>query len=166
MSWPRKARRGLWSAVALATAALLGPVPVHAGSPDLTADLDGRPIPLVDVGRYACHDIDYPRIHCFGTQAARDISAAPFLAAASSSYVIAWDQASYAGASFVFSEDYTVLAIIGWNDRISSFKVQNSQTGHWYTDWFYGGSSWYFCCNSQVPFLNAYNDLFSSVHRF
>jgi hypothetical protein len=149
----------------LAAAVLVGPVPVRAGTADLTADLDGKAIRLVDVSRYACHDIDYPKIHCFTSQAARDLSAAPLLASATSSYVIAWDQATYAGGSFIFSEDYTALAVIGWNDRISSFKVQNSQTGHWYTDWFYGGSSWYFCCNTQQPILNAYDDTFSSIHR-
>jgi hypothetical protein len=120
---------------------------------------------LSSVSKYHCQDLDYPRIHCFRTEIDLEMSAASLLAASASSYVIAWDQPTYAGTSFIFTQDYTVLATIGWNDRISSFKAQNSQTGHWYTDWFYGGSSWYFCCNVQQPSLGAYNDIFSSVHR-
>ena len=63
------------------------------------------------------------------------------------------------------SQDYSALATIGWNDRISSFKARNSETGAFFTDWFYSGSSWPFCCNTQQPTLNAYDNLFSSIRR-
>lgn len=37
--------------------------------------------------------------------------------------------------------DATALAIIGRNDRVSSFKGVNSLSGTFNVDWFYGGSS-------------------------
>lgn len=44
-----------------------------AGGQDHTrAVLDGEPIPAHDVGRYHCHDRDFPLIRCFTTEAARD----------------------------------------------------------------------------------------------
>ena len=64
------------------------------------------------------------------------------------------------------SDDYQVLATIGWNDRISSFIVKNSMTGKFWTDWFYGGSYYYFCCNSQVQYLGGYDNTFSSVFHY
>jgi len=57
------------------------------------------------------------------------------------------------------------LITIGWNDRMSSFKARNGETGRFWTDWFNGGSSWPFCCNSQVSGLGAYDNTFSSVQR-
>ena len=145
----------------------LGPATALAAPAGATmsADLDGRPIALSDVARYACHDIDYPRIRCFSSQAARDTSAAPLLASASATYVIVWADATFAGSSLIVSQDYTVLATLGWNDRIRSFKAQNNLNGRFWTDWFYGGTAYYFCCNQQVSYLGAYNDTFSSVQH-
>jgi peptidase inhibitor family I36 len=80
-------------------------------------------------------------------------------------YVTIYDQAAYAGSFMQVSQDYSVLALIGWNDRISSFKGRNSETGSFYTDWFYGGSAWSFCCNVNQPVLNAYDNTFSSIIR-
>ena len=34
-----------------------------------------------------------------------------------------------------------------------------------FTDWLFGGSSWPFCCNSQVASLGSYDNTFSSVQR-
>jgi hypothetical protein len=163
----RRLRRGVPAAVAAIICALtLGPATVvGASSSPMTADLDGRPIALSEVAKHSCHDIDYPRIHCFATQAARDASAAPLLASSSATYVIVWEDASYAGSSLIISQDYTVLATLGWNDRISSYKAQNSLTGRFWTDWFYFGTAYYFCCNQQVPLLGVYNDTFSSVQH-
>ena len=161
-------RRALVVLTALMVSTLaLAPATIAASpTSKLTADLDGRPIALIDVAKYACQDIDYPHIHCYSTNSARDASAASLLASPSSTYVIVWEDASYAGASLIISQDYTVLATLGWNDRISSFKAQNSQSGRFWTDWFYGGTAYYFCCNSQVGYVgDAYNDTFSSVQR-
>ena len=58
-----------------------------------------------------------------------------------------------------------MLAWIGWNDRVSSFKGKNAQTGTFYTDWFAGGSGYGFCCNQQVSSLGGFNDTFSSVYN-
>ena len=63
------------------------------------------------------------------------------------------------------SEDYSVLSLIGWNDRISSFKGRNSQLGAFYVDWFYSGTVWAFCCNQQVANLGSYSNTFSSIRR-
>jgi hypothetical protein len=137
-----------------------------ARSVELSADLDGKPIPLVDVARYHCEDLDFPRIHCFETAA--EVGAAPGMLAAAQvgyTYVTIYDGASFAGASLAISEDYDVLAALGWNDRVSSFRARNSESGAFYTDWFHGGTGYAFCCNSQVPLLGAYNNTFSSVYR-
>jgi hypothetical protein len=80
-------------------------------------------------------------------------------------YVTVWDQAGFFGGSMSISQDYASLLTIGWNDRISSFKARNSQTGRFTVDWFFGGSSWPFCCNSQLSSLGAYDNTFSAVQR-
>ena len=87
------------------------------------------------------------------------------LSVAAVEYVTIYDQLNFGGPYMNVSQDYTILATVGWNDRVSSFKVRNGETGAFFTDWFYGGTSWSFCCNSQVPTLNAYNNTFSSVRR-
>jgi len=54
---------------------VLSPLPVYApsagaaGGPLILADLEGRPIPAVEVGRYHCEDVDFPRIHCYPSPA-------------------------------------------------------------------------------------------------
>jgi len=155
--------------VALATiAALLGPQAAAArtgGLSDLRADVRGRAIALAEVGRFHCHDFDYPRIHCFETSAELDAAVAAPLSATALDYVLVFENASYNGASMYISSDYTALAVVGWNDRISSFKARNSLSGRFWTDWFYSGSSWSFCCNSQISSLGSFDDTFSSVQR-
>ena len=132
----------------------------------LTADLEGRPIALSRVGSLHCHDFDRPRLHCFATEAALDVAVSTTLVALdTSNYVQIFENPSYVGASMFVSSDYSVLAAIGWNDRISSFKGQNGQFGAFYTDWFYGGSTWSFCCNQQASSLGSFNDAISSVQR-
>jgi hypothetical protein len=131
----------------------------------LSAYLDGKPIPLADVSRYYCDDFSFPVIQC---------SVSPLVMATRSTlttlltnvdYVTVWDQPSFSGVYMNISQDYAVLATIGWNDRISSFKARNSETGSFFVDWFYGGSTWSFCCNTQQPTLNGYDNTFSSVQR-
>jgi len=140
----------------------------------VTADLAGRPIELASVASFHCHDLDYPRIHCFETATARDAELAlegsarslDSLGATAVSYVVVYENASYGGASLVASEDYSTLTFIGWNDRISSFKAQNGETGSFHWDWFYGGGTPYtFCCNQNVSNLGTWNDNVSSVRR-
>lgn len=130
----------------------------------MRADLDGKPIALSDVGRHYCEDFTAPAIHCYSTKSALETAAAP-LAAAATNYVVVFEFTTYAGNYMYMSQDYTVLATIGWNDRISSFMALNSESGHFFTDWFYGATTWGFCCNQQVPGLGAYDNTFSSVHR-
>jgi hypothetical protein len=64
-----------------------------------------------------------------------------------------------------FSADYSALALIGWNDRISSFIGQNSGSANFWTDWFFSGSYYSFCCNQQIASLGSYDNSFSSVIR-
>lgn len=139
-----------------------------SASPDgaqLSADLEGSPIDLQSVGRWFCHDFAYPRIHCYRTANALESAAAPMLSASSVPYVTVYNYPTWAGNYMVISQDYTILALVGWNDRISSFVAHNSESGHFFTDWFYGGTTWYFCCNVQVTYLGGYDNTFSSVHR-
>jgi hypothetical protein len=154
----------------LAVALMLGVAGVRAGAPDgaLSADLDGKVVPLTDVGHLRCHDFDYPRIHCYSSDAAIGAAVEAVLgtdSAASVSYVLIYDHASFNGSYMYVSQNYVALFVIGWNDRISSFKAVNGESGIFFTDWYYGGSSWSFCCNQQVSSLGGYDDSFSSVQR-
>jgi hypothetical protein len=143
-----------------------GPIEAASASPDLHADLDGTAIALVDVGKYYCEDFTAPAIHCFTKASALESSIKTLgLAAASGNYLIVYDYTGYAGAYMYVAQDYTVLATIGWNDRISSYVALNGEYGHFFTDWFYSGTSYAFCCNQLVPALGAYDNSFSSVHR-
>jgi hypothetical protein len=80
-------------------------------------------------------------------------------------YVTVWDGTFFSGASMNVSEDYSALSLIGWNDRISSFKGRNSESGAFYVDWFYGGAWWTFCCNQQTSNLGTFSNTFSSIRR-
>jgi len=173
-------RRGIAVSIALAT--LIGgvvvapPVSIAAGTgpePALSADLEGTPIAPTSVSSWYCHDLDYPRIHCFRTASAfaaamsvRISPGRPGAAALSSTpYVIVYRDATYAGPFLSISQAYDNLASIGWNDMISSFKALNSLSGHFAVDASNGGSHYAFCCNNQVPYVgDAWNDVFSSVY--
>ena len=134
------------------------------GEPELSATLDDKPIPLEDVGKYYCDDFAYPEIRCSRSRALPDARAL-LVGLLAVDYVTIYDQANFGGAYMNMSQDYSVLAVIGWNDRISSFKARNSETGTFYTDWFYGGGPWSFCCNGQAANLGGANNTFSSVLR-
>ncbi len=165
-----------WLVMVVLLGLLLGTAPsALAGAMDdgpRSADLDGKPIPLISVGEYHCHDLDFPVIHCFRTAEARDVAlgavrapAGATAAAAAVVYVTFYEHSSYGGASIAASQDYDILATIGWNDRISSYKGRNSETGRFYVDWFGGGANDSFCCNQWVSSLGSFNDAFSSVYR-
>lgn len=160
-----------WVAVGMALAVLTALVVPKAasarngGASDPRADVRGRPIALAEVGRFYCHDFDFPRIHCFESSAELDAAVATTLSVTAVDYVLVFENAGYNGASMYISSNYSALATVGWNDRISSFKGRNSQSGKFWTDWFYSGSFWSFCCNNQISSLGSFDNTFSSVHR-
>lgn len=143
--------------------------PASAGRPPssdhLRADLDGKPIQPADIGKWYCHDFDYPVIHCFSDPKQLEDSNEMTLAAAGITYVTVYEFTTYQGAYMHMSENYSLLSLIGWNDRISSFQVKNSQSGVFWTDWLYSGTRYSFCCNQAVGSLGSFNDTFSSVFR-
>ncbi len=147
---------------------MAGPVPLAAAAdsaPALSAFLDGRPIALVDVSKYYCDDFSYPVIQCSVSALVTSSRALVVSLLTSVDYVTVFADVSYGGAFMNVSQDYTVLGLIGWNDRISSFKARNGETGTFYVDWFYSGSDWPFCCNTQQSSLGGYDNLFSSMQR-
>lgn len=165
-----------WMVTVVMLGLLLGTTPsALAGAVDdgpRSADLDGKPIALTSVALYHCHDLAYPVIHCFRTAAERDglledvaSRAGAAAAAAAVVYVTVYEHATYFGASLAVSQDYDILATLGWNDRISSYKVRNSESGVFHVDWFGGGAGDSFCCNQWVSSLGSFNDAFSSVYR-
>jgi hypothetical protein len=164
-----RSRRGRTFAIALLVASLgLQPdaaAGASAGKAELRADLNGAPIQLSRVGNYYCHDFDAPLIHCFSDSKSLQSSVAPIVATSSVSYVVIFDFTSYAGSYMYMSQDYSILGLIGWNDRISSFIVMNGQSGVFWTDWLYSGTRYPFCCGQAVPSLGGYDNTFSSVFR-
>lgn len=161
-----------WRALAHATvattlllSAFAGPAAGSESADGIKAYLDGRPIPTSEVSRYYCDDFSYPIIQCSRLPATTQLRATTMALVASADYVTIYDGAGYAGAYMHVSQDYGTLLTIGWNDKISSFKGRNSETGTFFTDWFNGGSSWPFCCNTQQPSLGGYNNTFSSIMR-
>jgi hypothetical protein len=166
----RFARRlaiGLMALSTLTVAAARYPAPTLAADPEaaLSATLDGKPIPLEEVGKHYCDDFAYPEIRCWSSRLPADTRALTVTLLTAIDYVTIYDLTNFNGSFMNVSQDYTALSIIGWNDRISSFKAKNSETGTFYTDWFYGGSFWAFCCNAQLSSLGSYNNTFSSVLR-
>ena len=155
------------------------------GPPGVFAELDGRPLKLRDVGKYYCHDFDYPRITCSRnpqvTQRSVDTKVAEAearveLAADSFAtlsmeeeegghYATIYDGMTFSGSWMVVSQDYDALFWVGWNDRISSFRSRYYGAGSFYTDWYGNGSAWRFCCNQYVSSLGGYDNSFSAVYR-
>jgi hypothetical protein len=136
----------------------------------LHADLDGAPLDLAKVGLHYCHDFEYPAIHCFSSALGLEAALANDHDAVTDSstavnYVIVYEFTSYQGAYMYMSEDYGILGLIGWNDRISSLKGLNSQSGVFWTDWLYSGTRWAFCCSTWYGSLGSYDNTFSSVYR-
>lgn len=164
----RRFRAGFLVGLSMALSGVLAPATAIAAAPKaelISADLDGKPIDLTDVGRWYCDDFSYPAIHCFSNPDELEARATQILATTAIDYVTVYDQTGFAGSYMHMSEDYTVLAWVGWNDRISSLRGTNSQSGHFYVDWFFGGTIWGFCCNQQFTSLGSYDNAFSSVHR-
>lgn len=158
---------GLMAVSSLTIAGFAQPRAVLAadGDPELTATLDGKPIPVEDVGKYNCDDFAYPEIRCWSSRAVAEARTTIVTLLTDVDYVTIYDFTNFGGNYMNVSQDYSVLALIGWNDRISSFKARNGETGTFYTDWFYGGGPWSFCCNGQVANLGGANNTFSSIIR-
>lgn len=145
---------------------LTGPVVAKSGPVGvMTADLDGVAIKLDQVGNWYCDDFSYPAIHCYSSPTSLETRAALFQLLTAVDFVTVYELTTYAGSYMHMSQDYTALVTLGWNDRISSLKGRNSEQSHFYGDWFYGGSSYSVCCNSQLTSLGSYDNTFSSVHR-
>ena len=161
--------RSITLALVLATpillAAPLPPTSASDASVTLVAYLDGKPIALADVSKYYCDDFSYPLIECSVSALVTSSRALLVGLLTSVDYVTIYEFTSYSGSMMNVSQDYTVLATIGWNDKISSFKARNGETGTFYVDWFYGGSQWSFCCNTQQSSLGGYDNSFSSLQR-
>jgi hypothetical protein len=158
-------------ALLLLVGAAFAPAGAAAAAPTdirLRAVLDGKPIPVGDVGEYFCHDFSFPEIQCFSSPQGLDTTMASGqmqAMTAGTTYVTIYDFAYYGGSYMHVSEDYGALSWIGWNDKVSSYIARNWETGQFYTDWFYGGTQWNFCCNSSVSDLGGYSNTFSSVRR-
>jgi hypothetical protein len=155
---------------------VLIPSAAAAQTSPIKADFNGRPIPASEVVKYHCSALDYPVIHCYSSQTARDAADArltmPRAANQASSpavptatgYVIAYVDVSYAGASISLSTNYANLTSIGWNDRISSLKSIGNGSGDFYQNAYYVGWIYGFCCNQAIWYVgDFYNDQFSSL---
>jgi len=162
-----------WAPVVLGLVALTGLPSASQGS-DIAADLDGRAINPRQVADYYCHDLEFPRIHCFDTQVELDEAVAkwgigplvPPALASSISYVRVFVDSQYQGPSAYLSQTYVDLGVIGWADIISSLIALNSQVGRFYEHTWFNGTSFYFCCNTWVAYVgDLYNDTFSSVRN-
>ena len=150
---------------------------VYAGSaqaksePAIRADLEGRPIPAVEVGRYACHDLDFPLIHCFSSLDELDAALAarltgqagvPTLALAA--YVKVFPDRDLQGNPAILSAPYDDLSVIGWNDRISSFQGLAGAGGTFFEHIYGSGHVYPFGAYQIVTYVgDPYNDTFSSV---
>ena len=172
----------------LALAALILAVNVGAGSAsEVTADLEGQPIPRTSVGDHYCHDFDWPRIHCYGSEAGLEDAVAPYVGAHEAAvtgwraaplgsdgsqaaarlvgYVKVFQLATFAGSIAYLSRSYPNLGEIGWSDRISSYIVYGGASGELYTDLNYSGAIDYFCCGQSVASLSStFDDKFSSLN--
>jgi hypothetical protein len=160
----------LTAASLLAAASFMSPeLTTLAAEPEpdasLVAYVDGREIPPSDVGKYFCDDFSYPVIRCSTHRLVIDLRATMVSLLTGVDYVTIYDLAGYSGSFMNVSNDYGALATIGWNDRISSFKGRNSETGRFWTDWFNGGISSSFCCNTTVSSLGIFDNAFSSMQR-
>jgi hypothetical protein len=165
-------------AAVMALAALTVVVTLISARPTLaavaqepSAILDGERVRLSTAVQYHCHDLAYSQLRCFTTVEGRDDDVAiadsdgDGIMATSSGYVIAWSSPSYTGSSVVLSQSYANLGTIGWNDRISSYKVYTSLTGAFYEHTNYQGLTQQYCCLAQVSYVGSlYNNKFSSFY--
>jgi hypothetical protein len=168
---------------------LVCPMGVQAGQPagqsdgHLWATLEGKPLALVDVANYYCHDFAYPRYTCFRTAGERDrdldSASAPgavrrfrvgsitgTLGTQSVNYVLFFEHSDYAGSSLVLSNPTPDLGVLGWSNRISSFKSTNGGRPKWWDSTSYTGTPWQWGTSAWVAYVgNDANDRFTSVQN-
>jgi hypothetical protein len=157
----RRAASMIAAAVLVLSLAAPGRADEGDGSPIVTADLAGKPIPVNAIPSFHCHDLEFPRIRCFATT--RDLEVAMSVdqsrtgaeRVTATNYAVIYDDTSYRGGSLHLSQNYDTLAVVAWNDRIRSYKGLNSARGVFYIDWFASGGSMTFCCNVLDPSLPA-----------
>jgi hypothetical protein len=148
------------------------------------AELEGRPIPVREIPNHYCEDSRFPLITCFRTAAALEAAIRAESAAgsegdldstaegmaitslATGNYVIVYSSTSWLGSYMYISQDYDALALVGWNDRIRSYRGLNSGLGSFWTDWYGTGAGFNFCCNQQQASLSStFDRAISSVYR-
>ena len=147
---------------------LVSLAPVASAGDRLRADLEGTSIPLADVGKHFCHDLDAPAIHCFADLATLDAAVASRKAtgvgALAVSYVQVFADRDYGGPAAYLSASYSNLGTIGWNDRISSYKVLISGSGEFREHINFVGEIDTFCCTQRVTYVgDSLNDKYSSA---
>jgi len=143
-----------------------------ADGPAIEADLNGDAIDVSEIPAFYCHDRDFPRIHCFATAKAREraladaATSSALQVTAASDYVQIFAGTGATGASTYLSQNYDTLALLGWNDRIRSYRGLNGGSGIFWTDWFASGSDLAFCCNVVDLTLPAtFDRSITSVYR-
>jgi len=149
----------------------------------VTATYEGQPIDPVQASHYFCHTRDYPVVRCFATQAEvdQDLGLVEPAAAGNTSvrgaslqgrftpdwsggaYTIAYWDINYNGSALTIYGALSSLAILGWNDAVSSIKAVNCGIPRYFVDISYGGYYWQNGCNVWSSSLASYNDTFSSV---
>lgn len=165
-------------AAAVALLAVTVPTSSESGS-EARAIYQAQEIPLSDVARHHCHDVQYPLVRCFDTAAERDndiqTEAESVTSFSPSSgedvtqatvllYVTFWEHADYGGVSFSASQPIAHLGDYGWNDATTSFKSLNGQRPKWWEDAYYGLPAWRWAAGSWVSNVGSgSNDTFSSV---
>ena len=142
------------------------------GGPVIEADLNSVPIGVSQIPSFFCHDRDFPRIYCFTTARALEralagmVFTSGLLTTAASDYVQIFAGTGTTGASTYLSQNYDTLALLGWNDRIRSYRGLNGASGVFWTDWFASGSALAFCCNVVDLSLPAtFDRSITSVYR-
>jgi hypothetical protein len=158
----------------LVAVTLLSAAPTATTADDApSAMLGGRSIDRSSVAGLHCHDLDHPVIRCFRSEArlTRAVRWSIALAGgpagtrlAAVPYVRIFEHASFNGASMYLSASYADLSVIGWNDRITSFKPLNGGSGTFWHHAGQEGTAHAFCCATNVANVgSAHNDRFSSV---
>lgn len=154
--------------LALALTVALQSVPA-AFAGGASAVLDGRQITQEEAATLSCHDFDYPVLTCFRDSGEMErVAAARFAAreatsAASSGYVVAFENGGYISPSRTIPQSYSYLGDIGFNDKISSFKSYGA-TGRFMEHAPSGGLNYSFSGSTWVSYVgDTYNDKFSSV---
>jgi hypothetical protein len=81
-------------------------------------------------------------------------------------YVLFYEHSDYAGASGLVSSPVPDLSVVGWNNRISSFKSTNGGRPKWWDGTSYSGLNWQWGVSAWVPYVgDPVNDRFTSVQN-